>query len=79
MLEIRDVMLFYLNHSVPDADHVLGQILHQAEEAPLGVEPGVGAELLVVGLQGLDHAADAKLVIALSTVQYNTVQHITVQ
>ena len=45
----------YLNHCVPDADHVLGQVLRQAEEASLGVEPGVGAELLVVWLQGLDH------------------------
>ena len=48
---------------------MLGQILHEAEEAPLGVEPGVGAELLVVRLQGLDHATDAELVVALGAVQ----------
>jgi len=54
---------------VPHADHVLGQVLHQAEKAALGVEPGVRAQLLVVRLQRLDDAADAELVVALGAVQ----------
>ena len=54
---------------VPHADHMLGQVLHQAEEAALGVEPGVCAQLLVVGLQRLDHPADAELIVALGAVQ----------
>ena len=48
---------------------MLAEVLHEAEEAPLGVEPGVGAELLVVRLQGLDHAADPELVVPLGAVQ----------
>ncbi len=57
------------NDGVPHADHMLGQVLHQAQEAALRVEPGVRAQLLVVRLQGLDDAADAELVVALRAVQ----------
>ena len=52
-----------LYDGVPHTDHVLGQVLHQGQEASLGIEPGVSAQLLVVRLQGLDDSADAKLVV----------------
>lgn len=51
-------------------DHqLLRQLLQERQEAPLRVEPGVGAELLVVRFQALHHSRDAELVIALGAVQ----------
>mmetsp|Transcript_13709 Transcript_13709/g.29453 ORF Transcript_13709/g.29453 Transcript_13709/m.29453 type:complete len:269 (-) Transcript_13709:1246-2052(-) len=55
--------------AVFEHDHVLGQVLNQCDEAALRIEPGVSLQLLVVGLQALDDAADAKLIVALCTVQ----------
>jgi hypothetical protein len=65
----------YLNDGIPNADHVLGQVLHQGEEATLGVEPRVSAQLFAVGLQRLDDSADAELVVALGAVQ-STFSHV---
>jgi len=48
---------------------VLGEVLDEREEAPLGVEPGVRLDLLVVRLQGLNDAADAELEVALGAVE----------
>ena len=59
----------YLNDRVSDADHVFGQILDEGEETPFGVEPGVGPQLLVVRLQGLDDTRNPELVVALGAVQ----------
>jgi len=48
---------------------VLGHVLYEGEEAALGVVPRVRTQLLVVRLQALDHAGDAKLIVTLGTVQ----------
>ena len=58
-----------LNDSVPDRDHVLGQILDEREKAPFSVEPSVRPQLLVVWLQRLDDTRYPELVIALGAVQ----------
>lgn len=34
-----------LHYGIPKHDHVLGHVLQQRQEAPLGVEPRVGSEL----------------------------------
>ena len=65
----RGVTNVYLNHRVSDANHVLCQVLDEGEEAPLGVEPRIRAQLLVVRLQRFDHPGDAELVVALGAVQ----------
>lgn len=57
------------NDGVTDHDHVLGHVLNEGEEAALGIEPGVRAQLLVVGLQALYHTRNAKLVVPLRAVQ----------
>ena len=57
------------DHRIPDTDHLLRKIFHKGEEAPLGVEPGVRPQLLVVRLKGLDHPADPEFVVALRTVE----------
>ena len=56
-------------HAVAQHDHVLRHVLDERQEAALGVEPRVGAELLLVRLQRLDHARYAELVVALGAVQ----------
>lgn len=48
---------------VREEDHVLGEVLEERQEAALGVEPGLGAELLLHGLKALDHSRDAELVV----------------
>ena len=53
--------------AVLQRDHVLGEALNEREEAALGVEPGVSLQLLVVRLEALDDAADAKLVVGLDS------------
>ena len=59
----------YLHYGVPDWNHVLGEILDEGKETPLGVEPGVRSQLLVVRLKRLDHPRDAELIVALRTVK----------
>lgn len=44
---------------------MLCQAINKGQEATLGIEPGVCAELGTVWLQALDDSADAKLVVAL--------------
>ena len=58
-----------MNDGVSHADHVLGEVLDEGEEAPLGVEPRVRAQLLVVRLEGLDHPRDAELVVSLGAIE----------
>ena len=58
-----------LQHGVAQHDHVLGHVLDEGQEAAFGIEPRVGAELLLVWLQRLDHARDAELVVTLCAVQ----------
>ena len=58
-----------MQYSISQHDHVLGHIFYHGEEAPLGIKPCVGPQLLLVRLQTLDDTWDAKLVVALGTVQ----------
>ena len=48
---------------------MLGKGLNQAEEAALGVEPSVCAQLLLEGLQTLHDARDTESVVTLSAIQ----------
>ena len=48
---------------------MLGEIFDEGKETPLGVEPGVRSQLLVVWLKRLDHPRDAELIVALRTVE----------
>mmetsp|Transcript_18928 Transcript_18928/g.39404 ORF Transcript_18928/g.39404 Transcript_18928/m.39404 type:complete len:274 (+) Transcript_18928:24-845(+) len=50
-------------------EHLLGHGLCKSQEAPLAVVPRVGSELPLVRLQALANPADAKLEVALGTVQ----------
>lgn len=63
--ELQDL----LHRRVLQHQQVLRQVLHQGQEAALGVVPRVRVELLVVRLQRLDDARDAELEVALRTVQ----------
>lgn len=55
--------------AVLDHNHLLGQILKHRQAAAFRIEPGVGAQLLRVGIERFDHPRDAKLVVALRAVQ----------
>jgi hypothetical protein len=48
---------------------MLGEGLNQAHKATLGIEPGVGSQLLVEGLQGFDDAGHTEGVVALGAVE----------
>ena len=50
-------------------NQMLGHVLEKSEEAALGVEPRVGAELLLVRLQALHDARNAEFVVAFGAVQ----------
>jgi len=50
-------------------DHVLRERLGERKECALRVEPRVEPELLLVGLERLDHATDPKLKVALCAVE----------
>ena len=58
-----------LQDRVLEHDHVLGKVLYEGEEAPLGVVPRVRAELLLERLQALDHARYPKLIVPFGAVQ----------
>ena len=58
-----------MQHAVSQHDHVLGHVLNERQEATFRVEPRVGAKFLLVRLQALDHAGDAKFVVAFGAVQ----------
>ena len=58
-----------VERAVGQDEHVLSQSLNQTQKAALGVEPSVGAKLLLEGLQTLDDAGHAKVVVALGAVE----------
>ena len=47
--ELQDLV----HRRVLQDEHLLAHVLRQGQEAALGVVPGVGVQLLVVGIQGL--------------------------
>ena len=66
VLQELDALVQYV---VSQHDHVLGHVLDERQEATFRVEPRVGAEFLLVRLQALDHAGDAKFVVAFGAVE----------
>ena len=63
--ELNDVV----QNLVPQRHHVLGEVLEEGEEAPLGVEPRFHAQLALVRLEGLDDAGDAEVEVGLGAVE----------
>ncbi len=68
-LAVLEELDAFLQRRVPQHDHMFGHVLDEAEEAALRVEPRVRAQLLLVRLQRLDNARDAKLVVPLRAIQ----------
>ena len=63
--EVEDLVV----RLVRQHEHVLRQRLDQRHQAPLGVEPGVRAELSVEGLETLNNPADPEVIVALGAVK----------
>lgn len=63
--EIQDLV----EGTVWQHEHVLGERLDQTQEAPLGVEPSVRAELLLERLQTLHDTRHTEVVVALGAVK----------
>lgn len=46
-------------------NHVLGQIFKQSQETSFGVEPGIGVQFLLDGLQGFDNSSHTEIIVGL--------------
>ena len=63
--EVQDL----IERAIGEDKHVLCKRLDQREQAALGVEPGIRAELLLEGLERLDDTRHAEVVVALGAVK----------